>query len=397
MKRTVPVSFEEQSNQIKCSNKSYGNVFPVLRLPVDVQIYESITPTQCRACVQQILKRTGQSWSAWAFDIEWRVDFKVGGQRPVALMQFSRENIVILFHIHRCGLQPELIDILKNPKIFLLGVNISGDVKKIERDFATVLPGTIKGAVDLRELEWKLLSHRSSNSLAGMVQARLRMTLEKPQDVRTGNWEQNLTKEQKDYAALDVFSTYLLFHDIMKSVLANGSVKDSNQEGFETPQAISTFVFNTLSELSLKFISPSPVYAQPESICDAFDPSSSFLDRVVVCSCSSQKGRSPLSVGAATKSSCGPQQSLPSTSQTLSSFCIRCALRRERASSSVETVESIESWPHSSSRGAESAPDLGTQFNHIGTLGFLRAMVDIDGIRYRFDRIVQRRLMDQVN
>ena len=70
------------------------------------------------------------------FDAEWKVTYQRGEpQAPVALIQICTDIGVYLFHIHQYGFPDELIRIMNHSKIIKIGLNISGDILKIQRDF----------------------------------------------------------------------------------------------------------------------------------------------------------------------------------------------------------------------------------------------------------------------
>ena len=99
------------------------------------KVYVCVTPKDCSKYARELLRLSKQAnngdWSVVGFDCEWKVVFQKGAQRPIALIQISRYDVCILFHVHYCGLQPELIEILFSSNIFKVGVNISGDVRWI--------------------------------------------------------------------------------------------------------------------------------------------------------------------------------------------------------------------------------------------------------------------------
>lgn len=142
---------------------------PNFEMPKNMKIYIASTPKECSLYANEFKKRLGSGWLVVGFDCEWRVTYQ-GPQRKVALIQMCLMDVCVLFHIHHCQLQPELLDLLENPKIFKIGVNISGDILKLARDFIEIKNNSIKGCVDLKSLEMNLIGVKSSNSLSGLVQ-----------------------------------------------------------------------------------------------------------------------------------------------------------------------------------------------------------------------------------
>jgi hypothetical protein len=149
-------------------------------------------------------------YALWSFDCEWKISFIRGHMNPISLMQFGRDDIIVLFHVVSCGLQQSIIDILLNPRIVKVGANISGDIQKIQRDFGRLMGGLTQGACDLRTLS-RVTGVPPQLSLAGLVETELGAILPKPQSTRCGDWEVvPLSYEQQKYAALDVYAGYLV-------------------------------------------------------------------------------------------------------------------------------------------------------------------------------------------
>lgn len=79
-----------------------------------------------------------------AFDLEWPVSNRRGVEFPTALAQVCDESTILLVHVAKMAkktLSPSLKALLENPEITKLGVMISGDGKKIERDFGVKCQG----------------------------------------------------------------------------------------------------------------------------------------------------------------------------------------------------------------------------------------------------------------
>ena len=241
--RKLPLPRSEKSHD----NDDDDGSLPELKAPLNSVTYYAITPEQCSLYAGEMLKLTGEStaFSLWGFDAEWRVEF--GRQREyiphkVALLQFYRNNTFILFHIHACGIQPELVEVLKHPRIFKVGLNIRNDVLKLSRDFV-FLQNQIFGVVDCRQVA-KHLHIPHASSLAGMVEQFCGCLLPKPSRIRCGNWEiVPLSFAAKKYAALDAFASFIVMKcvvDIHLESLAKENLPDS----------YSAFVLSLLVKLS---------------------------------------------------------------------------------------------------------------------------------------------------
>jgi len=193
-------------------------------------MYIAESPEQCVEIASKMLRVCKGGTSAWGFDIEWAVTYAVGGQAPTALIQFHRGVDCVLFHVSRCGLCDELVEILSAPFIFKVGVSISGDKSKLERDFPQQLRGKLVGFVDLRTLFERGCAEGSrpnlqfaGRGLSDYVRGALGCSLVKNESLRRGNWSGTLTREMKMYAALDAYAASALF-DFLQKHLAGCSV-----------------------------------------------------------------------------------------------------------------------------------------------------------------------------
>jgi hypothetical protein len=217
--------------------------YPEVSLPADAKVQYIDTAQDCVYYASKLLRDAHgneNKWSAWAFDLEWTVEFKAGEpQHPVGMMQFCRDNVILLFHIAKCGLPNELAQVLYSPHIFKLGVNIAGDKAKLKRDFPHLFvqpDADVGGCVDSRDLasfaanvtsnadpahriEGVIFTPEVARSLAGLVKQFMKVELPKPSDVRISNWDVSLSEEQKRYAAMDVYVSYVLYKQFMMSVM----------------------------------------------------------------------------------------------------------------------------------------------------------------------------------
>jgi hypothetical protein len=102
-----------------------------LELPPHMEVIYCTTASQCDAALKRV-----PDHSVWGFDIEWKVTYIKGeSTRPAALLQLSSDLLVILLHLHVHGITPSLGQLLANPHVRKVGVNVVGDCRKLERDF----------------------------------------------------------------------------------------------------------------------------------------------------------------------------------------------------------------------------------------------------------------------
>ena len=199
-----------------------------INLPKHVRLYYIVSSTDCTKYSAEILRLSSSGWTVWGFDIEWWA-FSPNGQGKVALIQFCRDDVILLFHICCCGLQPKLIEVLRHPHVFKIGVNISGDMKKLERDFS-FLYGLTDGACELNSILRHCEMSPCHGSLADLVLGILGKELAKPKHIRCGNWEKKpLSKSQINYAALDAYVSYKILEASILKLSMDPSKLESNK------------------------------------------------------------------------------------------------------------------------------------------------------------------------
>jgi hypothetical protein len=209
--------------QTLLTGKAEEEVLMPFVLPPRTRLYIAETPEQCVEIGKKMLSVCKGGTSAWGFDIEWAVTYAVGAQAPTALIQFHRGVDAILFHVARCGLCEELVEILSTPTIFKVGISISGDKSKLERDFPQQLRGRLVGFVDVRTLFERGCAEGSKpnlpfagRGLSDYVRGALGCSLVKEESLRRGNWNASLTREMKMYAAVDAYAASALFQFLQK-------------------------------------------------------------------------------------------------------------------------------------------------------------------------------------
>ena len=177
--------------------------------------------------------------TVWGFDIEWFVSYERGPQRQVALIQFHRHCDTLLYHVSACGVCEDLRKLLEAANVFKVGVSVSGDKCKLERDLGV----RMRGCVDLRTLYERCLpsvelarQQTSGRGLASMVTDYLQRSMDKPESLRRSNWEEPLSRAQKLYAALDAFAGFALWDflcqaDVPLSLPAGGEEEKHSCSG----------------------------------------------------------------------------------------------------------------------------------------------------------------------
>ncbi|KAJ9114292.1 hypothetical protein QFC22_005744 [Naganishia vaughanmartiniae] len=170
--------------------------------------------------------------NAIAFDMEW--PFSKGRKRVVlpggkidmqgfskqgktALVQVGDDNLIVLVHLSMMKEFPsKLREIVEDPKVFKLGVNVIGDAQKLVRDYGNLY---MKGVLDLSYIARAVDAAncklgRSKIALAKLCEAYTGCELDKG-PVRQSDWSKRLSQAQMDYAANDVYSTMVIYHTLM--------------------------------------------------------------------------------------------------------------------------------------------------------------------------------------
>ncbi|CAL1532666.1 unnamed protein product [Lymnaea stagnalis] len=150
------------------------------------------------------------------FDMEWPASYQKGFTDKTALIQLCvSEDSCFLFHVAAmCSVPKPLIDLILNPCVILVGLNITSDLWKLERDFdVRVKPAIDRGSVcELGIMANKKLKSSERWDLDGLCRNVLRHRLDKDRNLRCGNWaDVPLNDMQKNYAASDALASLLLY------------------------------------------------------------------------------------------------------------------------------------------------------------------------------------------
>ncbi|KAJ4806734.1 Werner Syndrome-like exonuclease [Rhynchospora pubera] len=154
-------------------------------------------------------------------DIEWCPNGFYGttGENPAALLQLCVEDRCLIFQLIHCDYMPfEFIYFFSNDRLNFVGVGITSDFKKLEKDYGLKVRSCVNELGDLaaERTGWELMKKWSLQKL--LLELR-EMQLEKPKSICLSNWSNRLlTPAQIEYAALDAFASfdlgwYLIFED----------------------------------------------------------------------------------------------------------------------------------------------------------------------------------------
>ncbi|WVF71922.1 hypothetical protein IAT40_006732 [Kwoniella sp. CBS 6097] len=183
-------------------------------------------------------RRIGMTWDESRRKWIW-------GQGRTALMQFCDERLVVLVHLgENMDIPTKAIEIIRDPQIYKLGVQVKGDGQKLLRDFPnhfhfapqpnadsstieTPSPSASRNIGPAGLLELSFLARAVDPigtgpgttliSLANLTKSYLGRELTKPAKVRRGNWFEALDQEARDYAANDVYAALQIYNTLMAS------------------------------------------------------------------------------------------------------------------------------------------------------------------------------------
>ncbi|KAJ1451991.1 ribonuclease H-like domain-containing protein [Pelagophyceae sp. CCMP2097] len=150
------------------------------------------------------------------FDVEWRVTYESGAAPlKVATVQLATAHLgnalAIVAHVSQTKSVPKcLVDFLARRDIAKVGVRAPCDAHKLQWDY----PGTlVNSCFDVNHLATTV--GVQSGSLAHLAAKTLRARLDKPQDLRCGDWERfPLSEAQRQYAALDAWASFKVFRHL---------------------------------------------------------------------------------------------------------------------------------------------------------------------------------------
>ena len=200
-----------------------------LDLPPTVNV--EIIQSSAQACdaVQQIRNHLTHPTRELVvgFDCEWNFDRIHKVSSKVSLVQVACLDDVWLFRVDSSGGVPRaLAQLINDPDVLKVGRNVTGDLKKLNRDYGIEWKGALelgsfcrrRGAIERGTLG---LSDISAIVLGGH--------LRKDSNTRLSSWEQPVLREdQRTYAALDAWASLKIFD----------TVKDYDMYGKQLPTTV---------------------------------------------------------------------------------------------------------------------------------------------------------------
>ena len=162
------------------------------------------TPGEARRAVDYLLR-----FPRLGIDTETRPNFRPGGMNPVALLQVSTPDTCFLFRLNMMGLTTDLLRLLTNRKVLLVGLSLHDDWAQLRRR-AEFKPGNF---IDLQDYVKTLgIEDMGLQKLYANI---FHQKISKGQQLT--NWEADVLSEaQKRYAATDAWACLRLYDEITR-------------------------------------------------------------------------------------------------------------------------------------------------------------------------------------
>ncbi|KAF8624705.1 hypothetical protein AX17_007036 [Amanita inopinata Kibby_2008] len=177
------------------------------------------------------------------FDLEWRVLFTRRTANGASVTQYDRRvavvqiadtaGLILVVQVHPMSRFPKkLQELIENPDIPKLGVNILNDGNKLFKDYGIFAKNLVElgAVVHLADPEGgNLLAgtrqrYKNIIALAKLVEYYCGKVLDKCKAQRMGNWEAELDQLQVDYAANDAHCGLKIYEQLLQLAQQNGIV-----------------------------------------------------------------------------------------------------------------------------------------------------------------------------
>ncbi|CAO2178911.1 unnamed protein product [Urochloa humidicola] len=140
-------------------------------------------------------------------DVEWRTLFGPGYSRTALLQLCVGRRCLIFQLLHADYIPNALGDFLGDPDYRFVGVGVRDDAVRLSNDYGLDVATTVDlGELAEEEMGRPDLRHAGLKAIASVL---MDVTLDKPQRVRTGPWDNYyLSGEQVLYACIDAFVSF---------------------------------------------------------------------------------------------------------------------------------------------------------------------------------------------
>lgn len=146
--------------------------------------------------------------SALGFDMEWNFEWDTQRSYKTALVQICSPSLIVIIQLSALKrLPPRLRTLLEDRNTIKTGVAIKADFTKLERDYGVAANGVLELSTFARRVQveyWRQQNKKGLISLQQLCRTYLERHLVKD-EVRTSDWEQELSARQVQYAASDTY------------------------------------------------------------------------------------------------------------------------------------------------------------------------------------------------
>ena len=213
---------------------------PIFTLSGKAALVVKSTGTQIQQALGTIIEDAANSNSkpiVVGFDVKWNVDltpgqFHIGKPAVIAIAYGSRIYILQIAQLIHTGHFPVVLkNFLMYPDILKVGRGIGGDMKHLQQ--AAQVDNVFTSYIDIAQLaKARRVSKTATSSLNDLCALVLHHRLDKDPDIRVSTkWEnKELSKEQKQYIAIDALVSYQIY-ETLKAIPLPGPLPDIPHAG----------------------------------------------------------------------------------------------------------------------------------------------------------------------
>ena len=165
--------------------------FPLIKFNGDVYVVDTVKDV-VKYC--KVLSKA----DVLGFDTETKPSFTKGVVHQTSLMQLSFANSVFLFRLNKIGLMKEIIDILINPNILKVGIDVKNDLLDLKK----IYPFHESNFIDLNTLA----INKGFKSIGAVKLSIMLLGYRISKRQRLSDWSlDRLNDAQIEYAAIDAW------------------------------------------------------------------------------------------------------------------------------------------------------------------------------------------------
>ncbi|XP_034942437.1 Werner Syndrome-like exonuclease [Chelonus insularis] len=173
----------------------------------------------CAQVIERIEKHTRGEYPI-GFDLEWPFSYQTGAGKTALAQLCVSEHTCHLLHLYNLTKLPQsFINLLKHPRIRIVGVNIKNDIWKLGRDFPEFPAQRVvkNNCIECGVLANQVYNRSCRWSLQRLTAFILHRKINKDKEVRVSKWHiLPLSTNQKKYAATDAYVSLLVYLTIKK-------------------------------------------------------------------------------------------------------------------------------------------------------------------------------------